>query len=93
MQCKVLPFVVAIIFVFIVPNSEEVYPLRFSIMTKFLNAIENLVIKVPQIINSAAHLKLINNRFQLFFTSSKLSQTFSPSPCLEKWISGMSAPS
>ena len=53
----------AILFVFIVPNSEEVYSLRFSIMTKFLDAIENLAIKIPEIINNAAHLKPINNCF------------------------------
>ena len=75
MQCKVSPFVVAILFVFIVPNSEEVYSLPFSIMTKFLDAIENLVIKIPEIINNAAHLKLKNNCFRLFFTCSRLSQT------------------
>lgn len=91
-KCKVLPFVVAILFVFIVPNSEEVYSLRFSIMTKFLDAIENLVIKIPEIINNAAHLKLIT-ALSSFLRIRGCHKHFSPSPCLEKWISGTSSSS
>lgn len=94
MQCKVLPFVVAILFVFIFPKSEEVYSLRFSIMTKLLDAIENLIIKIPEIINNAAHLKLINNCcFSSFLRVRGCQKHFSPSPSLQKWISGTSSPS